>query len=550
MALRTFLHAGNAPSFGNGTTPAPTPYGTIPPKDQNCPDSDEAWMLMATVLVLGMFPGVAFFEAGLLRLKNTVTILAQVFCGLAMLSVMWICFGFSLTFSRTATNGFIGNLDNAFLINVGFDDCLETQSRISTALYAMFQLMFACITPLLMTGAYAERLAWLPFVIFTTAWELLVYYPVAHWMWNDQGWLNQMGALDFAGGIVIHTTAGVSSLVAVLFLGRRHRFDDYHGEFPYSSLPTSAMGFTLLWTGWFGFNGGSALAANHSAVSAVTNSQIGAVFAACTYMVVVMIKTKKPSTIACMNGAIAGLAGITPASGYISSQAAIVLGVLLGLSVDPGMWLIKHKLRIDDALDVSVVHGLTGIIGSVFIGFCATRSVYPESEYEGVLYKGGGSLLGIQLLAVLVCGAWAAVLSALILFVTSKFMPLRVSNDHEKQGLDYAVFRERSHNNEPEDHSFVAVHASFAAHAHHSDVSMPINNYGAAIGSRDSFGPGAHQTLTRRSATHSHPPAPAVAVDADPLRPVEENETDLVLRDILAAVTNIDATETAANTNK
>eukprot|EP00760_Papus_ankaliazontas_P007003 PhM_4_TR13267/c0_g1_i1/m.48545/K03320/amt, AMT, MEP; ammonium transporter, Amt family len=408
-------------------------------------DADTAWMLMATVLVLSMFPGVAFFESGLLRKKNTTSILAQVFCGLTVLSIMWFVFGFSLSLGSDVLNaGMIGDLRYALFIGVHFDDCFEG-GTIPTALYALFQMMFACITPLLMTGAYAERLAWKPFLYFTVAWEVLVYYPVCHWMWSSNGWLTQLGAQDFAGGIVIHATAGTSSLVAVALLGRRHNFHKYHGEFPYSSLTTASVGATLLWTGWFGFNGGSALGANKTAVAAVVNSQIGATACAATYMGIIALKTKNPSTIAMLNGAIGGLAGVTPASGFIQPVYALLLGFLLGITIERGIYILKHRLRFDDALDVSSVHGLTGIVGSLFIGLAANRNVNPNGA-DGLFNGGGWRLLGVQVLAVIVCSAWAGLWTYVILKIISRSMPLRVHRTHEYQGLDISIFREAVEN--------------------------------------------------------------------------------------------------------
>lgn len=412
----------------------------------NRDDGDIAWMLMSTVLVLSMFPGVAFFEAGLLRKKNTTSIVAQVFCGLTILSLMWLLFGFSLTFGGDR-GGFIGTFDDGLFFNVAFDDCYDSVDTIPTALFALFQMMFACITPLLMTGAYAERLAWKPFLIFTIMWEILVYYFVAHWVWAPKGWLAQLGVQDFAGGIVLHTTAGVSSLVAVAMLGRRHNFSKYHGEFPYSSLPTAAIGATLLWTGWFGFNGGSALGANSVAIAAVVNSQIGATASAFVYMSITAYRTGRPSAIAMMNGAIGGLAGVTPAAGFIHPQAALLLGAILGVSIDTGIHLLKLRWHFDDALDVSTVHGVTGIIGSLFIGFAGYKNINPNGA-DGIVATHGkdGRLLGVQLLGVVVCGAWAAFWTFVILKVISKFMPLRVHHSHERQGLDQAIFSEVADN--------------------------------------------------------------------------------------------------------
>jgi Amt family ammonium transporter len=400
---------------------------------------DIAWMLMATGLVLGMFPGVAFFELGLLRKKNTTSILAQIFCGLPILSTMWIMFGYSLTFGPDAGGaGVIGDFSRAWFAKLSFDSCFNGDVQIPEPLYGLFQLMFACITPLLMTGSFAERLAWKPFIFLMIFWEILVYYPIAHWMWSENGWLNQLGAQDFAGGIVIHTTAGVSALVICKILGKRHNFKKYGGNFPYSSLPLAGVGATLLWTGWFGFNGGSALGANSTAISAVLNSQIGASVSAVVLVCVVWKQTGKPSTIAMLNGAIAGLAGITPASGFITPVSAFVLGVLLGASVEVGVHFVKHKWEIDDALDVSVVHGLTGIIGSLYIGIAGDASI---SGANGLVATAGTDwmLMGVQTLAVVIAAVWAGFWSFVIMMVIRRFTPLRISHVNELRGLDAAI---------------------------------------------------------------------------------------------------------------
>jgi Amt family ammonium transporter len=397
-------------------------------------DGDISWVLISSVLVLGMMPGLAFFEAGLLRAKNTTSILIQVFCGLAVMSMMWVCIGFTLSLTEATNGGFIGTLSNSFLIDVSFDDCYS-DTKIPTALYALFQMMFAAITPLLMTGAYAERMAFRPFLCFTMLWELLVYYPVAHWIWSPNGWLANQGVQDFAGGIVIHTTAGMSALAVASYIGKRVDFASHKGEAPYSSLPLACIGASLLWAGWFGFNGGSALQAGRVALHAVMNSQIAASICSCTFLMIHVIRTGSPSLVACINGAIAGLAGITPASGYITPPAAIFLGALLAIFSSVAIYITKHRLEIDDALDVFSVHGVPGIVGAVFIGFCGNSRI---SGADGLLSGGGFRLLGWQVLAVVVSGAWAVLWSLLILRALERFTRIRLDHDQETVGLDQA----------------------------------------------------------------------------------------------------------------
>eukprot|EP01132_Coremiostelium_polycephalum_P004192 gene4192-5247_t len=405
---------------------------------------DTTWVLLSTILVLGMMPALAFFEAGLLRSKNTLSIITQIVSGIVVLTVMWQAFGFSLTFG-TSQKGIIGNLDHAFLINVSYEDCSRFAPNIPSAAYAMFMMMFANITPLLMTGAYAERVKFKSFIVLTVFWEILVFYPVAHWIWGG-GWLNQMKqpVLDFAGGIVIHTSAGVGALVIALYIGKRKDFEKYGGEFPPSNIPLAALGAALLWMGWFGFNAGSALAAGPIATSAVVSTQIGGSFSAIVWVILSWLKGK-PTTVAVINGVIAGLAGITPASGYINSQYSIGLGCVLGLASYFSVMLLKHKLHIDDALDVSSVHGLTGIIGSLAIGFCADKGI-NEKGGVGVFY-GGGELLGIQVLGVVVVAAYSAVFTLAIIFAIDKTIGLKIEDTEEEHGLDLVEHGEFAYHN-------------------------------------------------------------------------------------------------------
>lgn len=321
-------------------------------------------------------------------------------------------------------------------IGISAKSCLPGQT-VPEAVYAVFMMMFAVISPILMTGAFAERMRFAPALILMVAWEILVFYPVANWIWSPAGgWLAKQGVLDFAGGIVIHTTAGASSLVVAKMLGHRKGFDDYEGEFPYSNIPLAVIGAGLLWIGWFGFNAGSALQAGAVAVSTVVNTQAAAAMSGFVWLVLSWWR-HRPSTIAVINGVIAGLAGVTPASGYIAPPAAIILGVLLGFSSFFGAIFVKHTLRIDDALDVSAVHGLTGVVGSIFIGF-ASQTAINGNVWDGVVFGGSGSRVGWQILAVLVCGVWAAGMTWLIMLSLNAFYPggTRVAEEHEDEGLD------------------------------------------------------------------------------------------------------------------
>lgn len=405
---------------------------------------DTTWVLIATILVMGMLPALAFFEAGLLRSKNTLSLITQIIGGFITLTMMWDLFGYSFTFSTDSWGGFIGNpITHIGFRNVPYDDCSPHADKIPAACYAMFMMMFAAITPLLMTGSFAERVKWKAFFTMTVLWEILVFYPVAHWIWGG-GWLSKMGVLDFAGGIVIHTTAGTSSLVVALFMGRRRDFDKYNGEFPPSNLPLAALGASLLWMGWFGFNAGSALTSGSLATSAVVSTQIGGASSALVWILLSWIKGK-PSCVAVMNGVIAGFAGVTPASGYINSQATIVLGLILGFASYGGVHLFKHKLRVDDALDVSSVHGLTGIIGSIFIGFAAETAV--NSSIPNGLVFGGTHLIWVQLLAVLVAGCYASAITLALCFIIDRTIGLKIDHDEEEIGLDIVEHGEYAYHN-------------------------------------------------------------------------------------------------------
>lgn len=412
------------------------------PDTGDCIDEgDSSWLLISTVLVLGMMPALSFFEAGMLRAKNTLSIITQVFSGVATLSVMWFFFGFTLTFGRTS-NGVIGDFSYFLLRNVHFTSCLDQAPTVPGPLYVIFQMMFATITPLLCTGAYAERLRFRAHLAFIVIWEILVYYPVAHWIWGD-GFMSKWPVLDFAGGIVIHTTAGTASLVTALYLGQRKNFDQFSGEFPPSNLPLAALGTALLWMGWFGFNGGSAFSAGGVAVSAVVATQVACAVSAFTWMVLSWIG-HKPTSVAMMNGALAGMAGVTPASGYITLQSTMVLGVLFGLSSWAGVHLLKHRWHIDDALDVSSVHGITGLLGALAAGICATKSINPQAE-DGWLY-GNAQQFGYQCAAVGIVMVYTAIITYAILIALDRVMgPIRLTEEQEDKGCDLVDHHEAAY---------------------------------------------------------------------------------------------------------
>jgi len=406
---------------------------------------DTAWMLVAGSLVLLMIPALGLFESGLLRKKNAVSVFMQIFFGLALLSVMWFVFGFSLSFGPDETGGIMGNLDWVFLKGVPWDDTLHYAPTIPGVLFVKFQLMFAAITPLLLTGTIAERMKFSSFIIFIASWSILIYYPLVHWIWGG-GWLSQLGVVDFAGGIVIHTSVGMGALAAAMVLGRR-RFFGPAIEIPHS-IPLAVTGSALLWLGWFGFNAGSALASGSLAGNTVIVTHMASSVSALIWVGLSWMRTGKPSVIAAVNGAIAGLAGITPASGYISVEHSFVIGIAIGIASYSGVILFKEKLKIDDALDVSSVHGVAGIIGSLAIGIFASTAINPNGP-NGLLF-GNPSQLGIQAIGVGVAGALGFFGTWIIMKVIKFLVGVRVSPEVEDAGLDISEHAERAYADEEE----------------------------------------------------------------------------------------------------
>jgi ammonium transporter, Amt family len=402
-------------------------------------------MLIASSLVLLMIPALGMFEAGLLRKKNTVSIFMQIFFGLAILSVMWFTFGFSLTFGPDTGTGLTGNLDWAFLNNVPQDKGLHYAPTIPGLLFAKFQMMFAVITPLLLTGAIAERMKFSSFIIFIVSWSILVYYPLVHWIWGG-GWLGKLGVVDFAGGIVIHTSAGMGALAAALVLGRRLNYGP--SIMVPHSIPIAVLGSSLLWLGWFGFNAGSAYSAGALSGITIINTQIASAVAALIWVGLSWMRTGKPSVIAAINGAIAGLAGITPASGFVSVEHAFVIGMAVGIVSYLGVIFFKEKLKIDDALDVSSVHGVAGIIGSISIGFFASMVINPAGV-NGLLF-GHAQQLAIQAVGVAVAGTMGFGGTWVILKVIKALIGIRVSPKVEEAGLDIEEHAERAYSDEDE----------------------------------------------------------------------------------------------------
>jgi len=397
---------------------------------------DAAWLLMATALVMVMLPGLALFYGGLVRRKNVLSTIMHSFFGLALVSVVWVVVGFSLAFGPDVRGlGLIGGLDFVGFMNVGLEPNAAYAPSIPFVLFASFQLMFAAITPALISGAFAERKRFGAFVLFTILWSLFVYSPLAHWVWAPGGWLRGLGALDFAGGTVVHISSGVSALVAAFLIGRRRR-EDAEMTAPHD-VPMTVLGAGLLWFGWFGFNAGSALGATGQAANAllVTNTAAGA--ATLTWVLASYAHKGKVSVIGAAAGAVAGLVAITPAAGYVTAGGALVIGCSAG-AICYAATLLRERVRVDDALDVFAVHGVGGMLGAVLTGVLAVAAIGGTSgAIEGNLAQ-----VGIQAVAVGATVAFAAIATFAIVKVVDFILGLRVAPEAEQLGLDLSVHGE------------------------------------------------------------------------------------------------------------
>jgi Amt family ammonium transporter len=422
--------------------------------------ADVAWVLTSTALVMLMTPALAFFYGGLVRRKNLVSTLVQCIAIFAVVSLVWFFWGYSLVFGPSI-GGVIGNLSFAGLNGITVNQVNATYaSGIPEILFFAFQLKFAAITPALIIGACAERIRFKSLLIFVVLWSTLVYSPIAHWLWNVNGWLHVLGAWDFAGGIVVHVAAGLSALAAALIVGRRKgcvywkdqmkALDRKDGsatstatEFKPTNIPYVILGAGLLWFGWFGFNGGSALAANGIAVSAVVATNLAAAAAAVSWMILDWIIKGKPSAIGISVGAVCGMAAVTAAAGYINFTAAVIIGLAAGIISNLIANWRAGRSKIDDTLDVFACHGIGGIIGAISVGLFATVLVNPAVK-NGLFY-GNAAQLGIQAFAVLVVAAFAFVGSYLLLRLVDVFSPLRVSPKEEDEGLDMSQHGEEAY---------------------------------------------------------------------------------------------------------
>lgn len=405
---------------------------------QELDTGDTAWMLTASALVLFMLlPGLSLFYAGLVRTKNVLSVLMQCFAIASAMSLLWFAVGYSLAFS--GDGDWIGNLDKAFLSGVTIDSILDGQT-IPESVFVVFQMTFIMITPALFVGGFAERMNFTAMLIFSVLWGLIVYVPVTHWVWGG-GWLADKGLLDFAGGTVVHVTAGISALVAALVIGNRKGFPQK--PMTPHSLTLTVVGAGMLWFGWFGFNGGSALGANGGAGMAMLVTHLSAAAGCIAWMAIEWIRFRKPSVLGIVTGMVAGLGSITPASGFVGPVGGVIIGLCGGTVCYFATQIIKSGFKIDDSLDVFPVHGVGGALGTIL------AAVFVSTAYGGAGYAEGMSLtsqLSIQVLGVVFTGAYAAIVSYILLKLIGLITPLRADEETEQQGLDVAQHGETGYN--------------------------------------------------------------------------------------------------------
>ncbi len=391
---------------------------------------DTAWILISAALVMLMTPGLAMFYGGMVRKKNVLGTIMHSFIAIALVSLQWILFGYSLSFGPDI-KGLIGNLNWAGLSGVGMMPNADYAPTIPHLLFMIYQMMFAVITPALISGAFAERMKFSAFLIFTVVWTTIVYDPVAHWVWGTGGWLKNLGVLDFAGGIVVHATSGFSALAAALYIGKRKGF--LHEHMPPHNLPMTVLGAGLLWFGWFGFNAGSALASGTLATMAFLTTHTAAASATLTWVIIEWLHRGKPTMFGAATGSIAGLATITPAAGFVGPMAALVIGIAAGIVCYIAL-NAKTKFAYDDSLDAFGVHGVGGTIGTLMAGLFASIAINAAGA-NGALF-GNIKQFFVQAEAVALVALYSFVVSFAVLKVLDATMGLRIHADHETEGLD------------------------------------------------------------------------------------------------------------------
>ncbi|ABZ83814.1 ammonium transporter [Heliomicrobium modesticaldum Ice1] len=409
------------------TTEAPAAAAAEAPKADT---GDTAFIIISAALVMLMTPGLALFYGGMVRKKNVLSTMMHSFIIICLVSVIWVLYGYSLAFG-TDINGMIGSLDFALFNNVGPDPNPDYSATIPHSIFSMFQLMFAIITAALISGAFAERMRFSAFLLFTVIWISVIYFPLAHWVWGVGGWLRDLGALDFAGGTVVHISSGVSGLVLAILLGKRRGLGTT--PMPPHQLPMTVLGAGLLWFGWFGFNAGSALGANGLAGSAFVTTNTAAAAAALSWIFAEWIRQGKPTVLGAASGAVAGLVAITPAAGFVTAGSALVIGLLSGVICYFAV-VLKPRLGYDDALDAFGIHGVGGTFGAIATGIFATTTVNSAGA-DGLLY-GSSELLVKQLIAVGASYAFAAIGTFIIYMIVNAVFKARVTVEDEETGLD------------------------------------------------------------------------------------------------------------------
>jgi Amt family ammonium transporter len=397
---------------------------------------DTAFVLLSAALVMLMTPGLALFYGGMVRNKNVLGTIMHSFIILGVITLEWVLWGYSMSFGPDI-GGIIGGLDWFGLNGVGMSPSPDYGNTIPHLAFMIFQCMFAVITPALITGAFAERLKFSAFLLFTVLWATFVYNPLCHWVWGAGGWMGRMGALDFAGGTVVHISSGVSALAAALLIGKRLGY----GKVAYipHNLPMTITGAALLWFGWFGFNAGSALACNGLAANAFVVTHVASAVAALSWMVMEWMHRGKPTTLGAASGAVAGLVAITPGSGFVGPLPAIIIGAMAGLFCYGGI-LLKSKLGYDDSLDVVGIHGVGGIWGALATGLFASKGINPDGA-DG-LFFGNAVQLWNQFVSVIATMVFAFVMTVIILKIIDLLIGLRVTEEEEVQGLDVSLHNE------------------------------------------------------------------------------------------------------------
>jgi len=396
---------------------------------------DTAWMLTSTALVMLMtVPGVALFYGGLTKKINVLNTMFMSIIAYAITSVIWVLYGFPLAFGADSFMGLIGSPTNLFFTGIGVEQLSAVALTIPETVFVAFQMTFAAITVALVSGAVVERMKFSSWIAFVVLWVTLVYVPIAHWVWGG-GWLYALGALDFAGGTVVHINSGVAALALALLLGRRKEATLLPNNLGYS-----VIGAALLWFGWFGFNAGSALGANDLAISAMIVTNTSAAVGMLTWMLMDKLQTGKPTLLGALSGVIAGLAAITPAAGYVNFPAALVIGFAAGICGYLAVTHLKPRFGYDDALDVFGIHGICGVVGAIGAGLFATSTI--NGAIAGGLFFGNPSQLGVQLLAIAAVGAYSLVMTLIIGKIIDKTIGLRVDEDHEIEGLDINLHEE------------------------------------------------------------------------------------------------------------